>query len=76
MSKDNDERIAVLEVEVRTIKEKQDEMLALQRSISEQLVRYKGFFGGVFFVLSAVGTLFTLIWSDGYQWLKTFIRLP
>ena len=75
MSRDNDERIAVLETEVKAIKEKQDEMLALQRTISDQLVRYKGFFGGVFFVLSAVGTLFTLIWSDGYQWLKAFFRL-
>jgi uncharacterized protein YlxW (UPF0749 family) len=51
---DHDERIAVLETEVKEIKNKQDEMLALQRGIGEQLARYKGFLGGVAFVGSGL----------------------
>lgn len=51
---DNDERIAVVETKVDTLEKKQDEILALQKTMSDQLSRYKGFFGGIVFVGSAL----------------------
>lgn len=54
MANDN-ERIAVLETKVGEMQSELSEVLKLQRSMSEQLSKYKGFFGGIMFVFSSVG---------------------
>lgn len=57
---DHVERIAVLEAEVRGLKEDQQEILACLQSIRDEMTRYKGFLGGVAFLASGVGVFFTL----------------
>lgn len=54
------ERIAVLEAEVRSLKEEQDKVLEVVQNIHSELVRYKGFMGGVAFIASGVGVFFTI----------------
>lgn len=54
------ERIAVLEAEVRSLKEEQDKILDCVQNIHSELVRYKGFLGGVAFIASGVGIFLTL----------------
>lgn len=48
------ERLAVLESKVETFQESQNAILLEVKSINATLGRYKGFFGGVIFVVSAV----------------------
>lgn len=57
---DQVERIAVLEAEVRGLKDDQQEILACMHSIRDEMTRYKGFLGGVAFLASGVGVFFTL----------------
>lgn len=57
------ETVAVLESKVKAIEEKQDEILALQKTMQEQLARYKGFFGGMVFVFSAFWAFVLLGWD-------------
>jgi hypothetical protein len=54
------ERIAVLESEVQTLKENQKEILDCMHSIKDEMTRYKGFLGGVAFLISGVTVSFTL----------------
>lgn len=57
---DVNERIAVLESEVRGLKEDQQEILACMHSIKDEMTRYKGFLGGIAFLASGVGIFLTL----------------
>ena len=54
------ERIAVLEAEVKGLKEDQQEILICMHSIKDEMTRYKGFLGGVAFIASGVGIFLTL----------------
>ena len=54
------ERIAVLESEVKTLKDEQDKILEGVNSIHSELLRYKGFLGGVAFIASGVGIFLSL----------------
>lgn len=54
------ERIAVLEAEVRAMKEHQDEILKVMNSIREEMTRYKGFLGGIAFIVSCLGVALTV----------------
>lgn len=57
---DQIERIAVLEAEVRTLKEEQDKILICVQNIHSEMIRYKGFLGGVAFIASGIGIFLTL----------------
>ena len=48
------ERLAVLESKVESFQKSQDDILAEVKSINSTLGRYKGFFGGIIFVVSAL----------------------
>ena len=54
MEQDINERLAVLESKVESFQKSQDDILIEVKSINNTLGRYKGFFGGVIFVVSAV----------------------
>lgn len=57
---DMNERIAVLEAEVKALKEDQSEILICMHAIKDEMTRYKGFLGGVAFIASGVGIFLTL----------------
>ena len=57
---DQIERIAVLEAEVKSLKEEQDKILECVQNIHSEMVRYKGFLGGVAFIASGIGVFFTI----------------
>ena len=57
---DMNERIAVLEAEVRSLKDDQQEILMCMHSIKDEMTRYKGFLGGIAFLASGVGIFLTL----------------
>lgn len=48
------ERIAVLEAEVEALKKDQQDILVCLHEIKDEITRYKGFLGGVTFLLSAL----------------------
>jgi len=50
----NDERILILEVEVKQLKEEQAKILACVQSIHGEMTRYKGFLGGIAFIISGI----------------------
>lgn len=54
------ERIAVLEAEVDALKEDQREILKIMHEIKDEMTRYKGFLGGIAFLVSGLGVFFTL----------------
>lgn len=54
------ERIAVLESEVASLKEDQKEILKCMHEIKDEMTRYKGFLGGVAFLISGLGIFLTL----------------
>jgi len=64
---DSLERIAVLEAEVRSMKEHQDEILKCMQSIRDEMTRYKGFIGGIAFVVSCLGVALTVF----KEWILT-----
>lgn len=57
---DQIERIAVLEAEVKALKEEQDKVLAVVQEIHSEMIRYKGFLGGIAFLTSGVIVFITL----------------
>ena len=57
---DQVERIAVLEAEVKGLKEDQAEILKLMHEVKDEMTRYKGFLGGIAFLASGVGIFLTL----------------
>jgi ABC-type uncharacterized transport system fused permease/ATPase subunit len=54
------ERIAVLEAEVRELKKEQDKVLECVQNIHSEMIRYKGFLGGIAFIASGVLIAITL----------------
>lgn len=54
------ERIAVLESEVEALKKDQDEILKIMHEIKDEMTRYKGFLGGIAFLVSGLGVFVTL----------------
>jgi hypothetical protein len=54
------ERIAVLEAEVKGLKEDQHKILLCMNEIKDEMTRYKGFLGGVAFIASGIGIFLTL----------------
>jgi hypothetical protein len=48
------ERIAVLEAEVEALKNDQEDILKCLHEIKDEITRYKGFLGGVAFLLSSL----------------------
>jgi hypothetical protein len=48
------ERIAVLEAEVEALKKDQQDILGCLHEIKDEITRYKGFLGGVAFLLSSL----------------------
>ncbi len=54
------ERIAVLEAEVGALKKDQDEILKIMHEIKDEMTKYKGFLGGIAFLVSGLGVFFTL----------------
>lgn len=59
------ERIAVLEAEVQTLKENQKEILDCMHSIKDEMTRYKGFLGGIAFLMSGL-TVFLTLFKDWF----------
>ena len=57
---DHLERIAVLEAEVRILKDNHEDILAVMNSIKDEMTRYKGFLGGIAFIASGIGIFLTL----------------
>lgn len=57
---DQIERIAVLEAEVKELKKEQDKILDCVQNIHSEMVRYKGFLGGIAFLTSGVVVFITL----------------
>lgn len=60
MSVEHVERIAVLEAEMKAVKDDQERILASLNNIHSELTRYKGFLGGVAFIASGIGIFLTL----------------
>lgn len=54
------ERIAVLEAEVEALKDDQKEILKCMHEIKDEMMRYKGFLGGITFLVSGIGIFITL----------------
>ena len=57
---DQIERIAVLEAEVKALKKEQDKILDCVQNIHAEMVRYKGFLGGIAFLASGVVVFISL----------------
>lgn len=64
------ERIAVLESEVSALKEDQKEILKCMHEIRDEMTRYKGFLGGVAFLISGITVCITLF----RDWIADHIR--
>jgi hypothetical protein len=54
------ERIAVLEAEVEKLQESQKEILECIHAVRDEMIRYKGFLGGVAFLASGIGIFLTV----------------
>lgn len=59
MSSEN-ERIAVVETKVSSLEENHAEMLKIMHEIKDEMTRYKGFLGGVAFLVSCLGVAMTV----------------
>lgn len=59
------ERIAVLESEVKALKDHQGDILVVMHEIKSEMTRYKGFLGGIAFIVSGLGVAVTL----GREWI-------
>jgi hypothetical protein len=57
---DQVERIAVLEAEVEKLQESQKEILDCIHAVRDEMMRYKGFLGGVAFLASGIGIFLTV----------------
>lgn len=57
---DPSERIAILETEVRAMKEHQEDILRCMQNIRDEMTKYKGFIGGIAFVVSCLGVALTV----------------
>lgn len=64
------ERIAVLEAEVSALKEEQDKILDVVQEIHAEMVRYKGFLGGIAFLASGIGIFLTVF----KEWVTSHLK--
>lgn len=64
------ERIAVLEAEVAALKEDQRDILKCLHEIKDEMTRYKGFLGGIAFLLSGVTIAISLFKDWFFQHFK------
>lgn len=58
---DHLERIVVLETNMETMQRTHEDIMSKLEVIQSQLTRYHGFLGGVAFIISGVGVLWTLL---------------
>ena len=49
------ERVAVVETKVETLENQHKELLKLLHEIKDEMTRYKGFVGGIAFLVSCLG---------------------
>ncbi len=54
------ERIAVVETKIATLEDNHAEMLRVMHEIKDEMTRYKGFLGGVAFLVSCLGVALTV----------------
>lgn len=54
------ERLAVVETEIETLKDNHKEMLKIMHEIKDEMTRYKGFLGGIAFLVSCLGVALTV----------------
>jgi hypothetical protein len=54
------ERIAIIETKVETLEANHKEMLRLMHEIKDEMIRYKGFLGGIAFLASGMVIFITL----------------
>ena len=54
------ERIAIVETKVDSLEDNHKELLKLMHEIKDEMTRYKGFLGGIAFLVSCLGIAFTL----------------
>jgi len=54
------ERLVIVETEIETLKENHKEMLKVMHEIKDEMTRYKGFLGGIAFLVSCLGVAFGL----------------
>lgn len=64
------ERVAVLEAEVKIIKEHNLLVLTQLATINDSLIKYKGFIGGIAFVATSVITFL----SFAKEWVLTHLK--
>lgn len=64
------ERIAVLEAEVEALKEDQKEILKCMHDIRDEMTKYKGFLGGIAFLLSSISVAIGLF----RDWIMDHLR--
>lgn len=57
---DHVERTAVLETKVSALEDNHAEMLKIMHEIRDEMTRYKGFLGGVAFLVSCLGVAMTV----------------
>lgn len=57
---DHVERTAVLETKVTALEDNHAEMLKIMHEIKDEMTRYKGFLGGVAFLISCFGVAMTV----------------
>lgn len=57
---DHVERTAVLETKVASLEDNHQEMLKIMHEIKDEMTRYKGFLGGVAFLVSCLGVAMTV----------------
>lgn len=57
---DHVERTAVLETKVTALEDNHAEMLKIMHEIRDEMTRYKGFLGGIAFLISALGVALTV----------------
>lgn len=64
------ERIAVLEAEVQALKDDQKEILKCMHEIRDEMTRYKGFLGGIAFLISGLTVCLTLFKDWFFEHIK------
>jgi hypothetical protein len=63
------ERVAVLENEVRALKVELDDMQTKLDMILAEITRYRGFLGGIMFIISGVGLAWQIFGEHLKKWL-------
>jgi hypothetical protein len=56
----DNERLAVAETKITALEDNHAEMLKIMHEIKDEMTRYKGFLGGIAFLVSCLGVAFGL----------------